>query len=638
MSIFPTYKETTFGDRNERATKLLTLQKLIPGAEGKLSVQLRGSTNNNMLYDLATVVNTIKTIAALLTKSSDTSKMIFDIDRHLVDRYEKMVPFTTFNYTTDDDTARIRIRPNTSDQSINGINLHDEEYREEHGSRRNIKELTSLNALLKTNDKHAVRVFTMNQHIEIYSNVLTWEIIYTALTFPMIKNLDANEAKNFPEIKDILSYLAMGKIPLAEAKLKEILSGDRLKQYCMLQVKNQLFQNSDAVEKRHLSSIASFENEASNAYTAYIKSLQNIENEKIALEAARAHCNDKDPTEEIINFLMKNKYIKYILPMPNEQYNNTWKYQIILLINSPLTDFDDAAYSRTIVSTLNSKLPGNSPSNDLIRTLMLMAFDAVFQKQTYRAWTYAAIKMDTATYAVENLMDSSIIKNPRKGFPQKSEWQFGLPQPHISMHSCWGSYREQITKWLRSPDYLGVFNQIVQATTNINFTDSTVARTLVSTWMQEPDKVAFENMEDGTFVSLIDMLRNIIPVDRLESLRPSYDEHNNTYQTILSKVFEPQAEEPMCDLDLTQVDNAIAAATQALADNVLGTEFGIEFRQTTPPVADNDRIEILDPIFRPVEFIHPQTTTGTIRNGHDDTTDALAFAFDDIQGRPANHE
>jgi len=615
MSIFPTYKEATFGDRNERSTKLLTLQKLIPGTERKLSVQLRGSTNNNMLYDLSTVIELIKTIAALLTKPSSNNRMIFDIDRHLVDRNEKRIPFTTFNYETNDDLARIRIRPNTSDQSIDGITLQDLEFTEEYGSRRNIKELTSLNALLKTNDKHAVRVFTMNQHIEIYSNVLTWEIIYTALTFPMIKNLDANEAKNFPEIKDILSYLAMGKIPLAEAKLKEILSGDRLKQYCVLQVKNQLYQNSDAVEKRHVESINMYENEASNAYTSYIRSLQNIENEKVALEAARAQCSDKDTTEEIINFLMKNKYIKYILPMPNEPYtnNDAWKYQIILLINSPLTDFDDAAYRRTIISTLNSKLPENH-SNDLIRTFMLMAFDAVFQKQTYRAWTHAAIKMDTATYAVENLIGSGIINNPIEGFPQKSEWQFGLPQPHISKHSCWGSYREQITKWLRSPDYLGVFNQIVQATTNINFTDSTVARTLVGTWLDEPYKVAFENMKDGTFVSLIDMIKNIVPVDLLESLRPSYERHDNTYDRLLSKIFEPKAEAPMWDLDLTTITDVdpimqtiVDGEITRITDNVLGTEFGIQFRQTTQP-------------------------------GHDDAVNALAFAFDNIQGRPNNHE
>jgi hypothetical protein len=70
----------------------------------------------------------------------------------------------------------------------------------------------------------------------------------------------------------------------------------------------------------------------------------------------------------------------------------------------------------------------------------------------------------------------------------------------------------------------------------------------------------------------------------------------------------------MWDLDLTTITDVdpimqtiVDGEITRITDNVLGTEFGIQFRQTTQP-------------------------------GHDDAVNALAFAFDNIQGRPNNHE
>jgi hypothetical protein len=122
----------------------------------------------------------------------------------------------------------------------------------------------------------------------------------------------------------------------------------------------------------------------------------------------------------------------------------------------------------------------------------------------FEVWTDTAVKLDL---------------NARRPQMWESSQCKLMPQVHIMRFDCWGNNKGYIQKALSTGDYIGAIEQIVAATHNINWVDSTVSG-IYFDWLSNGfrNRKTIKNLKTGEFISYLDAKNIILDEERQAQL------------------------------------------------------------------------------------------------------------------------
>lgn len=161
------------------------------------------------------------------------------------------------------------------------------------------------------------------------------------------------------------------------------------------------------------------------------------------------HSNKTLFNDEFIDYLQKNKAIVKCRPDPAMD-------GLRLLIRTPLHYYDQNAFD-AIISNPRSDL-NKDPEKSML-------FKAIYSSTP-------SLELWTDTWCRINLAEAKCDRITGNNYKL-------LPQPHIYAANCWGDNRSYIQKALIQGEHINAIEQIIAATKNLNWFDSTIINWLL---------------------------------------------------------------------------------------------------------------------------------------------------------------
>ena len=185
-------------------------------------------------------------------------------------------------------------------------------------------------------------------------------------------------------------------------------------------------------------------NELQNDYSNYMSNKRNL-----LQELDRIKTSPDIETDDIINYIMKTKYIKKVSTGTNGR-------GLALYYEAPMLYYDDDVIQH-IRHSYDEEVQ--------------FIFDA-FLERRYQLYTRCEVIFYPEDFRVNNM-----------SIGHRNENNYYIGHPHIDRFGCFGNHGEAIQDWAETGDYIGAITQVTAAVLNLNFTDGTVIGDLIDTLM-----------------------------------------------------------------------------------------------------------------------------------------------------------
>lgn len=338
-----------------------------------------------------------------------------------------------------------------------------------------LTEVKNLSMMLQASSTHKIRVYqNIRQHeLLIVTSEYSWELLRKVialipLVFPqlnlpndIIPILSAFGASNFERW-----YLALTKWLYQHDFMTEKI------RKAVAEIVNQQ-RNSQITSYRDMQATLERQiNEALESLGIKYSSLENAIQQLNSLLMSPEQSSD-----ELYQYLKNHQSIKSIDASGSYMYLN---------IVTPLRYYDlDALkiYYKSSRSTLTSK------------PKLARLFDEIFFKNKYTLYTETACYIDFSRNIAQTDQDATHLQNQL------------VKQPHIMSYRCWGNNGREITKLLGKGDYIMAIEQIVAATQNINFVDSTVFEYFIDYMLKDGHRKLSIKDTEGNMLSAYDIFK-----------------------------------------------------------------------------------------------------------------------------------
>ncbi len=185
-------------------------------------------------------------------------------------------------------------------------------------------------------------------------------------------------------------------------------------------------------------------NELQNDYSSYMTNKKNL-----LEELDRIKASPDIETDDIINYILKTKYIKRVT-------KSSSGHGLALYYEAPMLYYDDDVIQH-IRHSYNEEVQ--------------FIFDA-FLERRYQLYTRCEVIFYPEDFRVNNM-----------SIGHRNENNYYIGHPHIDRFGCFGNHGEAISDWAETGDYIGAITQVTAAVLNLNFTDGTVIGDLIDTLM-----------------------------------------------------------------------------------------------------------------------------------------------------------
>ena len=185
-------------------------------------------------------------------------------------------------------------------------------------------------------------------------------------------------------------------------------------------------------------------NELQNDYSSYMTNKRNL-----LEELDRIKASPDIETDDIVNYILKTKYIKKVTKSSNG-------HGLALYYEAPMLYYDD-----DVIQHIRHSY------DDEVQFI----FDA-FLERRYQLYTRCEVLFYPEDFRVNNM-----------SIGHRNENNYYIGHPHIDRFGCFGNHGEAIQDWAETGDYIGAITQVTAAVLNLNFTDGTVIGDLIDTLM-----------------------------------------------------------------------------------------------------------------------------------------------------------
>ena len=185
-------------------------------------------------------------------------------------------------------------------------------------------------------------------------------------------------------------------------------------------------------------------NELQNDYSNYMSNKRNL-----LQELDRIKASPDIETDDIINYILKTKYIKKVTKATSGR-------GLALYYEAPMLYYDD-----DVIQHIRHSY------DDEVQFI----FDA-FLERRYQLYTRCEVIFYPEDFRVNNM-----------SIGHRNENNYYIGHPHIDRFGCFGNHGEAIQDWAETGDYIGAITQVTAAVLNLNFTDGTVIGDLIDTLM-----------------------------------------------------------------------------------------------------------------------------------------------------------
>ena len=202
-------------------------------------------------------------------------------------------------------------------------------------------------------------------------------------------------------------------------------------------------------------------NELQNDYSNYMSNKRNL-----LEELDRIKASPDIETDDIVNYILKTKYIKKVTKSSNG-------HGLALYYEAPMLYYDD-----DVIQHIRHSY------DDEVQFI----FDA-FLERRYQLYTRCEVLFYPEDFRVNNM-----------SIGHRNENNYYIGHPHIDRFGCFGNHGEAIQDWAETGDYIGAITQVTAAVLNLNFTDGTVIGDLMDTLMDR-DIPTWYDTETGAILT-----------------------------------------------------------------------------------------------------------------------------------------
>lgn len=321
----------------------------------------------------------------------------------------------------------------------------------------------SLAVSLTKSKTHKVKIVHLNNTVWILSNDIDEQFVQNSLAlFPFLFGLQ--ELQNDAEVINCCKTVTKNEsIKPFFKNLFESLADIR-KQKKINIIKTAL--NSRIIESiartdRDIRNTQEYIKDYEERLIQYYNKLDEYNAQKLGFESKEKVSNED--VDDVLNFVERNRFIQNLAIMKSGAYGDTTEY-LQLDVWSPISIYETEPLERQI----NNRVDDYNKHE--IRSKILRAFKRIFIDEE--------LQMICQTYVRLDMVRTNIDAGKDANRKQYSDYK-RMPQPHLTRFNCWGDNKNAIIQALRESDLIGAMNNILIATQNINFTDSTV----LSNWV-----------------------------------------------------------------------------------------------------------------------------------------------------------
>lgn len=314
----------------------------------------------------------------------------------------------------------------------------------------------TLAVALTEHSKHKVKIVQQDNIVWILSNKFSEKFVNNALAlipylFSITELMSDENIKQCckavtkkesikPYFKDTFESLALIQRQKTITTIKKILNSKTERQ----------IQKLDSDIQRYRSNIEDLEERLVNYYTQ----LDQILTTKLGYESKTSI--EDDTVNDLLDFVDRNKYIQEITTIPDRYYTN--QKHLLFNICAPINIYEAEPLERQL-DNLKEAYPKY--------TKIIKAFKRIFIDEELQMICQTFVRVDLASLEISAQRES--VGKSYSDFIR-------LPQPHLTRFNCWGDNKNGIISALKDCDLLTALNNIVIATQNVNFTDTTVLR------------------------------------------------------------------------------------------------------------------------------------------------------------------
>ena len=324
-------------------------------------------------------------------------------------------------------------------------------------------------------DSHRIRIYGNIHTLVLIVNVWTQPDQTTALLQIFLSMIETGE-----ELDNDVSSIAAGvhknsNIRKANRIYHAIINTPELAKERTVNAINNVFKDMkngriDHI-KGNIENINYRLNELQNDYSSYMTNKRNLLEELDRLK------NTPDmETDDIVNYILKTKYIKKVSKASNGR-------GLTLYYEAPMLYYDDDVIQH-IRHSYDEEVQ--------------FIFDA-FLERRYQLYTRCEVIFYPEDFRVNNMTIGS-----------RNENNYYIGHPHIDRFGCFGNHGEAIQDWAETGDYIGAITQVTAAVLNLNFTDGTVVGELIDTLIDRADDVpTWYDTETGVVLTTNELRINL---------------------------------------------------------------------------------------------------------------------------------
>lgn len=334
-------------------------------------------------------------------------------------------------------------------------------------SMKDYQRLTAVEYSLQEDNNHYIQVYKNDLNLIVFTNKYNWQLLFKVKALQWRFSKDICSTYN-QDIHNFYIALATYNLELCNESIKKILESPILKELQFNAIKASFELQDTQLETHYTNQIQIQQNEiehASRRLKNAIKALQETQRNLFYLQ----NKVDTHDYTEIVEYLLKHPYIKYIYAYPDRPV-------LELYIEAPILYYDEEYAEMLDVSKRYKAL-----------------IKEVFLDRKYTLWTRSKFKLNLEDF---NIRPISI-----------SHDEHFIGQPHTDYYNCLGNHEDAIQDWLINKDYIGCIEQIVAMTFNLNFTDGTVINTLWETLREQSTLPTFQVANTDEYISLNEIER-----------------------------------------------------------------------------------------------------------------------------------
>lgn len=248
-----------------------------------------------------------------------------------------------------------------------------------------------------------------------------------------------------------------------------------------------------SADKRRLESlnrnVANLRSDINSYSESIARAYKSINDNLVSIAGLEAKISGAPVESELMNYFMKNKNVKLRNVDGNIAYFEVYDY---------LSYFDEDAVKRYLKNGDGFVFRHVTSRNNtgITKEQMIKFINNVFIEQEVKIRFCAAFYMDISSCRV-NYDNRGSFTDPRA--------DTCLRNTHIQYFGCLGNNRSAMDKCMGNADYIGVIQQCMAATRNLNWHDSTV----MGRFFDDLDSVRsrFCELPDGTLVTFKDAVK-----------------------------------------------------------------------------------------------------------------------------------